>query len=137
MIYSRSTKVSRPKLKVIECPMPDEVCADCGYRCVEVIDMEQDAIDAIAKHLVDQGLLIEAGWQMLKLMSVSPNASQIQLNEMRNAFFAGAQHLFASIMGILDPGSEPTDADMERMDNIAKELQNFYNEFLTKHGMKR
>ena len=70
-------------------------------------------------------------------MSVSPNAPQIQIDEMRNAFFAGAQHLFASIMGILDPEAEVTEADLKRMDAIAGELQNFYNEFLTKHGMKR
>lgn len=98
-----------------------------------VTNGEQEEIDKVTKHFVDQGLLIEAGWQTLKMLSIAPNAPQIQIDEMRNAFFAGAQHLFASIMGILDPGSEPTDADMERMDNIAKELQNFYNEFVAKH----
>ena len=98
--------------------------------------MEDEAINALSKRLVDQGLLIEAGWQTLKLMSVSPNAPQIQLNEMRNAFFAGAQHLFASVLGILDPEEEITDQDMRRMDAIAKELQNFYNEFVAKHNIK-
>lgn len=95
--------------------------------------MEDEAINAITKRLVDQGLLIEAGWQTLRAMSVSPRASQIQINEMRNAFFAGAQHLFASVLGILDPEEEITDNDMRRMDAIAKELQNFYNEFVAKH----
>ena len=80
--------------------------------------------------------LIEAGWQTLRAMSVSPRASQIQINEMRNAFFAGAQHLFASVLGILDPEEEITDQDMRRMDAIAKELQNFYNEFVAKHNIK-
>jgi hypothetical protein len=95
--------------------------------------MEREAIDKITKHFVDQGLLIEAGWQTLKIMSVAPNAPQIQIDEMRNAFFAGAQHLFASLMGLLDPGSEPTETEIRRMDAIAGELENFYNEYVTKY----
>jgi len=95
--------------------------------------MEQDKVDATVKELVDQGLLIEAGWQSLKLISVADNAPQIQIDEMRNAFFAGAQHLFASLMGILDPEAEVTDNDMKRMDSIAGELQNFYNEYVTRN----
>ena len=98
--------------------------------------MERELIDALAKELVDRGLLIEAGWQTLKMMSVAPNAPQLQVDEMRNTFFAGAQHLFACMMGILDPGAEVTDADFRRMDAISDELEKFYNEFLMKHGMK-
>ena len=56
-----------------------------------------------------------------------------QLHEMRLAFFAGAQHLFASIMSVLDPGSEPTDADMERMSNIDTELRAFIQDFELRH----
>jgi hypothetical protein len=41
---------------------------------------------------------------------------------------AGAQHLFASIMGILDPGREPTARDMARMSMIANELDAFTQE---------
>jgi len=41
---------------------------------------------------------------------------------------AGAQHLFSSIMTILDPGDEPTEADMKRMELIAKEMAAFYEE---------
>ena len=99
-------------------------------------DMEQEAIDKITKHFVDQGLLIEAGWQTLKVLSIAPNAPQLQIDEMRNAFFAGAQHLFASIMGLLDPEAEVTETDIRRMDAIAGELENFYNEFKIKHGVK-
>src|SRR4029077_20806120 len=97
--------------------------------------MEQEAIK-ITKHFIDQGLLIEAGWQTLKMMSVPPNAPQIQIDEMRNAFFAGGQHIFSSIITILDPEEEVTEADIRRMDAIEKELQNFYKEFVAKHKGK-
>jgi hypothetical protein len=51
---------------------------------------------------------------------------------MRWVFFAGAQHLFGSIMGIMDPGEEPTDADLRRMDQIDVELKTFIAEFKKK-----
>jgi len=54
---------------------------------------------------------------------VPPNASAEQLDAMRMAYMAGAQHLFASIMSILEPGQEETEADMRRMDLIDQELQ--------------
>jgi hypothetical protein len=57
------------------------------------------------------------------------DAPKIQLQEMRQAFFAGAQHLFSSIMTILEPDAEPTDKDLERMDLIDKELRAFINDF--------
>lgn len=83
----------------------------------------------LTKKLADQGRLIEIGWVSLRSLVVSPNASQLQLDEMRMAFMCGAQHLFASIMGsVLDPGDEPTPDDMRRMELIEKELDNFRKE---------
>lgn len=96
----------------------------------------REAADEVAKKLTDSGKLIEAGWVMLRSMSVAPDAPQVQIDEMRMAFFAGAQHLFGSIMGILDPGDEePTESDMRRMDSIALELQEFVTQFKAKHGL--
>lgn len=90
-------------------------------------------LDRLARELTDQGRLIEAGWIGLRLAAIPLNAPDVQLAEMRNAFFAGAQHLFGSIMGILDPGEEPTDADMNRMDLIDKELRGFIADFQIRH----
>jgi hypothetical protein len=56
-------------------------------------------------------------------------------HELRMAFFGGAQHLFGSIMGILDPGEEPTEQDMRRMDLISHELETFIVEFKQRHGI--
>lgn len=79
-------------------------------------------VTGVARQLADDGKLIEAGWVGLKLAAIPKDAPQVQVDEMRLAFMAGAQHLFASIMGILDPGAEPTDADLRKMDLIAAEL---------------
>lgn len=87
------------------------------------------------KRAADNGQLIEQGWLSLRLVAVPPDAPQVQIDEMRQAFFAGAQHLFSSIMGILDPGSEPTDADMRRMDLIQSELDAFITIYAAKHGV--
>ena len=86
-------------------------------------DQIRQAADAIAKEYADKGKLVEAGWQAMRILAIAPDAPEDQLREMRLAFMAGAQHLFGSIMGIMDAGEEPTDADMRRMDLIDKELR--------------
>ncbi len=59
--------------------------------------MSQKAfIDELTKKLIDDGRLIEAGWQGLRIFALPQNASEIQVTEMRKAFFAGAQHLYTS-----------------------------------------
>jgi len=90
---------------------------------------KDDLIKALEKKLIKEGLLIEAGWQSFKLMSISPLASQQQLDSMRVTFFAGSQHLFSTIMHMLDPGDDPTQADLIRMDQIDAELKRFIEEY--------
>lgn len=86
-------------------------------------------LERLSRELTDKGKLIEAGWLGLRIACQLEDAPAIQLEEMRNAFFAGAQHLFSSIMTILDPGAEPTDKDLARMDMIDRELKAFINDF--------
>lgn len=88
------------------------------------VDLEQ-----LYRELTDQGRVIEAGFVSLRLAAISPAASPAQLSEMRMAFFAGAQHLFRTVMTILEPGEEPTSKDLQRMDAIDKELRQFIAEF--------
>jgi hypothetical protein len=93
-------------------------------------DMADHAyLERLQKELANSGKLLEAGWVALRLACIPDDAPKVQLDEMRMAFFAGAQHLFSSIMHSLDPGAEPTDADLNRMDLIEKELQAFIAEF--------
>lgn len=99
--------------------------------------MKRSDIDRITDGLVRQGKIIEAGWAGLRLISVAPDAPQIQIDEMRNSFFAGARHLFSSIMSALDPDEEPTDEDMLRMSKIQAELDDFILEFKLRHTPTR
>jgi hypothetical protein len=87
-----------------------------------------DVVQRLTSALIAQGRIVEAGWQSYRMVVIPANASTVQLVESRKAFFAGAQHLFSSIMVALDPGSEPTEADLERMDKINAELRAFGEE---------
>ena len=86
-------------------------------------------LEKMTQYLMDQGLLIEAGFAALRKNNISPNAPIEQLNDLRLTFFAGAQHVFASIMHGLEEGDEPTPKDMERMNKIAEELRVFAEQF--------
>ena len=86
-------------------------------------------LERLTKELADKGLLVESGWVGYRLLVMSPSAPPVQLDECRMAFMAGAQHLFSSIMNMLDPGVEPTDADERKMELIHNELQTFAKEF--------
>lgn len=79
----------------------------------------------LARGLTDEGKLIEAGWLGLRAVWVDPKAPDQQVSELRQAFMAGAQHLFTSIMQVLDPGEEPSAADLNRMSLIDAELRAF------------
>ena len=86
-------------------------------------------LERMSRELADQGKLIGAGWIGYRLAVMAPDAPAIQLEECQMAFFAGALHLFSSMMTVMDPGGEPTDADLHKMDLIDKELQKFAREF--------
>jgi hypothetical protein len=89
-------------------------------------------LEQASRELADQGRLIEAGWIGYRLAVLSPDAPPLQIEECKLAFMAGAAHLFSSINTILDPGEEPSDSDLRRMDMIHDELQNFEQEFRNK-----
>jgi len=95
--------------------------------------LSRHQLETLTRHLTREGKLIEAGFAGLRIACKLEDAPANQLHEMRCAFFAGAQHLFASIMAVLDPGSEPTDADMERMAEIDAELRAFIQDFELRH----
>ncbi|RXG91621.1 hypothetical protein [Bradyrhizobium zhanjiangense] len=82
----------------------------------------------LSKKLADEGKLIEAGWTGYRMLVLPPDAPQIQVDECRFAFMAGSQHLFSSIMTILDSGDQESEADLRKMDLIDKELRAFGRE---------
>lgn len=93
---------------------------------------KEKLVAEMTKRLVEDGKLIEAGFAALCVMSIPQDASPMQVHDMRMAFFAGAQHLLGSIMSILDPGSEPTEKDMQRMELISDELDQFIAQYKLK-----
>lgn len=94
---------------------------------------DRNHLERLHDELADSGKLIEAGWVGMRLACDLVDAPADQLREMRMAFFAGAQHLFGSIMTVLEPGDEPTDKDLARMDMIDKELKTFIADFSAKY----
>lgn len=84
--------------------------------------------DELAKKLADDSKMVEGGWLGFLLALKLKDAPPDQLREMRLAFFAGAMHVFFTLMHILDPGQEPTEKDMQRMDKLHEELDRFRKE---------
>ena len=97
---------------------------------------DKEFLRNLHRDLVKNGKLIEAGWVSLRLMAIPEDAPPIQLDEMRNAFFAGAQHLFSSMITIMDSDSEPTERDLEQMTLIDNELRQFIEDFSKRHSIK-
>ncbi len=64
-------------------------------------------------------------WDSYARRVMSPNAPPIQHQECRRAFYAGGEGLLVAIMNALDPGEEPTDADLDRMNSLHAELEQF------------
>ncbi len=90
--------------------------------------------EAMTKRLAEEGRLIEMGWVGLRLLAIPHVASERQVSEMRMAFMAGAQHLFSSIMVMLDPEDEVSPADLRKLDLINRELEAFGAELKARLG---
>jgi hypothetical protein len=91
--------------------------------------LTKDEHKVICRALIDQGNLVEAGFESLRFLAMAADAPEVQVHEMRMAFFAGAQHMFASVVSMLEPGAEATDNDLMRMGAIQAELDTFVEQF--------
>jgi hypothetical protein len=97
--------------------------------------MLRAAVVSASKRATAEGLLIEVGWLSLRLMTMPDDPDPVRLEECRMAFFAGAQHVFGSLLTIMDEDREPTDADLAKMGQISDELDRFIVDFKRKHGI--
>jgi biotin synthase-like enzyme len=97
--------------------------------------MNREIVDKLTRELTERGEVIQAGWMGYKLLAMNPNAPSEQYDECRMAFFAGANHLFGSMMSVLDPDAEPTESDLRMMNNIYAELKAYITTFKAKHGV--
>jgi len=68
---------------------------------------------------------IAAVWTAYRERVVPEDASRIQIQETRRAFYAGATALMALLLAHLDPGSEATADDLRMMDELDAELKRF------------
>lgn len=68
---------------------------------------------------------IEKSWESYRKLVVPADASETQVRETRQAFYAGASIIFTGMIHIMDGGDEPTDADMKRMMDIQLEIDAF------------
>lgn len=91
------------------------------------------AMQELTRKLVDDGKLIEAGWVSLRKVFLPPNTPDHQVNDMRKAFMAGAQHAWSSLLTMLEEGEDPTTADLSRMGKIQAELDAFGAELARDH----
>lgn len=91
-------------------------------------------VNELTKRLIDDGKLIEAGFASLRIQAIPKDAPDVQITEMRLAFFAGAQHLWGTVMNVLEDGAEATDNDLRRMDLIDAELRKFLVEVSQRLG---
>lgn len=71
---------------------------------------------------------VEGGWDSYRKMCIPTDAPDVQVRECRQAFYAGAAVLFQTIMVVLDPGTEPTERDMQRMSDVSDEIDAFGQE---------
>jgi hypothetical protein len=56
-----------------------------------------------------------------------------QLLALRKCYFSGCQHVWGAINTMLDPGDDPSDEDLKRMDMINDELNAWHAEMVRDH----
>lgn len=79
--------------------------------------------ETVAKFTVDTGRPIKIGAETFtrEYLKKFPGESEA----LRTAFFAGAGYAFSLQMHFLEPGEDPTAKDLQRMSQMAKELEDF------------
>lgn len=73
---------------------------------------------------------IEAAWRAYKAILLADEPDPAVVEDCRVAFWGGAAVLYYAIMlHGLDPGEEPTDADLARMASVDREVTEFASTF--------
>jgi hypothetical protein len=85
--------------------------------------------EAQRRRNADKQPSIAAAWRGYQETVLGPAAPAIQREECWLAFWAGATVLFRALIKSLDQDSEPTDADLARMEALAAEIDAFEKTF--------
>lgn len=96
-------------------------------------------LKGLSEKLADEGKLVSAGYVLCIGALENKQGKRFeddQLKELRFMYYAGCQHIFASLVTMLEEGDETTDNDMRRMDKIFAELNEWRDEQLASQGRK-
>ena len=69
--------------------------------------------------------LMAEQWDEFARKVLPVNCSPVQRQEMRRAFYAGAQAILFRVIAAFAPETEPTEADLQVMDDVNQELETF------------
>lgn len=82
--------------------------------------------------MTSQRTTLAQAWADFERAILDPsNASQVQRNEMRRAWYAGASHMLTALTAGLDPDAEPTEADLAYVSSLALELADYAEKLFT------
>jgi len=70
-------------------------------------------------------MLMAEQWDQFARAVLPTNCAPVQRQEMRRAFYAGAQGILFRVIASFAPESEPTASDMQVMEDLNQELQDF------------
>lgn len=70
-------------------------------------------------------LLIAEQWDSFARAVLPRDCPSVQRQEMRRAFYAGAQGVLHGVIAAFAPESEPTAADLQIMADVERELSDF------------
>ena len=75
---------------------------------------------------------LEAEWFSYRAAVIPDTAGPVQVEECRRAFYAGGAALHNIVMTMLSPTAEPTEADIQKMQDLHDELKEFGLSFIVK-----
>ena len=85
----------------------------------------------ILGRMIDRGQLVEGGWEAY----CAWNPPEIcECEPCHDAFEAGATHVFAALIMLLNPGKWEQDADRARLATLTAEIQGITQRFYLKRG---
>lgn len=97
--------------------------------------------EAVAQKMIEEGaargMAIEGGWQAFKMLAIHKDASQGEIEALREAFFFGGHHASTILVELYGPKAEPTHEDCCLMMTILEEFDGFLHEFALRHAIAK